>query len=37
MTIQQFIHSGSAIAAIIMIQIGILWLKQSAWEALRNP
>jgi len=35
MTITQFIQTTSAISAIIMIQIGILWLKQLAWNAAR--
>ena len=36
MTITQFIQTANAIGAIIMIQIGILWLKQAAWHAARN-
>ena len=36
MTIQEFIHTTSAVSAIIMIQIGAFWLKQFARDAVRN-
>ena len=32
----QFIQTANAIGAIIMIQLGILWLKKSARSALWN-
>jgi len=37
MPIHPFIQTSSAISAIIMIQIGVFWLKQAALNAVRNP